>query len=72
MNAIFKDVLKQAEQLSPEDQQKLATEMEQRAYEIWLEAEIQKGVDSLDRGEEIPAEQVFAELRTRLRDEYGV
>jgi len=72
MNAIFKDVLKQVEQLSPEDQQKLATEMEQRAYEIWLEAEIQKGIDSLDRGEEIPAEQVFAELRARLRDEYGV
>ena len=72
MNAIFKDILKQVEQLSPEDQQKLATEMEQRAYEIWLEAEIQQGIDSADRGELIPAEQVFAELRARRRDEYGV
>jgi len=27
-----------------------------------LNAEIQKGLDSLDRGEKIPADQVFAEL----------
>lgn len=72
MNAIFKDVLKQAEQLSPEDQQKLATEMEQRAYEIWLEAEVQKGIDSADRGELIPIGEVRTRMEARLKARFGV
>jgi hypothetical protein len=38
-----------------------------RTPEDWadLRHEIQKGIDQLDRGEGIPAEQVFAELRKR-------
>jgi hypothetical protein len=38
-----------------------------RTPEDWadLRHEIQKGIDQLDRGEGIPAEQVFAELRER-------
>jgi hypothetical protein len=64
MNAIFKDVLRQAEQLSAEDQQKLAVEMEKRAYELWLEAEVQKGEAS---GGEKPLNEVF----DRLSAKYG-
>ncbi len=33
----------------------------------WLKAEIQKGINSADRGELIPAEEVF----DRLRAKYG-
>ena len=33
-----------------------------------LNAEIQKGLDSLERGEKIPADQVFAELREMSRE----
>ena len=38
-----------------------------RTPEDWADFrhEIQKGIDQLDRGEGIPAEQVFAELRER-------
>ena len=38
-----------------------------RTPEDWddLRHEIQKGIEQLDRGEGIPAEQVFAELRER-------
>ncbi len=38
-----------------------------RTPEDWVDLrhEIQKGIDQLDRGEGIPAEQVFAELRQR-------
>ena len=43
MNAIFKDILKQVESLSIEDQQALAAEIEKRAHEQQLEAEIAKG-----------------------------
>jgi hypothetical protein len=40
-----------------------------RTPEDWadLRHEIQKGIDQLDRGEGIPAEQVFAELRERYK-----
>jgi len=72
MNAIFKDAFEQIEKLSPEAQKALAAELEQRAYDLWLEAEVQKGIDSLDQGEEIPAEHVFSELRARLKEKYGV
>ena len=71
MNAIFKDVLKQVEQLSPEAQKTLAAEMEKRAYELWLEAEVQKGIDSADRGELVPAEEVSARMEARLKAKYG-
>lgn len=64
MNAIFKDVLRQAGQLSAEDQQKLAAEMEKRAYELWQEAEVQKGEAS---GGEKPLNEVF----DRLSAKYG-
>lgn len=64
MNAIFKDMIRQAEQLSPEDQKKLAAEMEKRAYEIWLEAEVQKGEAS---GRKKPLNAVF----DRLSAQYG-
>ena len=50
----------------------LAAEMEQRAYDLWLEAEVQKGVDAADRGELIPAEQVFAQIEERLKSKHGV
>jgi hypothetical protein len=43
MNAILKDALKAAERLSPEDQKTLAAEIEKRAYELWLDAELAKG-----------------------------
>ncbi|HEY6327902.1 MAG TPA: type II toxin-antitoxin system ParD family antitoxin, partial [Blastocatellia bacterium] len=32
-----------------------------------LRQDIQEGIDELDRGERIPAEQVFAELRKSLK-----
>ncbi|HYI39404.1 MAG TPA: hypothetical protein VE053_03710 [Allosphingosinicella sp.] len=32
-----------------------------------FEAEIQKGIDSLDRGEGIPLEEAFAEVRASLK-----
>ncbi|MDZ4837758.1 MAG: hypothetical protein SGJ27_28575 [Candidatus Melainabacteria bacterium] len=40
-----------------------------RTPEDWadLRHEIQKGIDQLDQGEGIPAEQVFAELRERYK-----
>lgn len=43
MNAIIKDILKQVESLSIEDQKTLAAEIEKRDYEQWLEAEVHKG-----------------------------
>jgi len=71
MNAIFKDAFEQIERLSPEAQKALADEMEQRAYDLWLEAEIQKGIDSADRGELIPADEVFAQIEHRLKSKHG-
>ena len=43
MNAILKKALDAAEKLSPEDQEILAEEMEKRAYELWLDAQLDKG-----------------------------
>ncbi len=43
MNAILKNALEAAEKLSPEDQKILAAEIEKRAYELRLDAEIEKG-----------------------------
>ncbi|MDZ4761521.1 MAG: hypothetical protein SGJ21_10650 [Alphaproteobacteria bacterium] len=64
MNAILKDALETFEKLSPEDQQKLAGEMERRAYELWLDAEIARGEAS---GGEIPMDEVF----DRIAAKYG-
>lgn len=72
MSATLKDAFKAAEKLSPEDQKTLAAEMEKRAYELWLDAEIQKGVKSFEEEGGIPAEEVFERLRNRLKNEYGV
>lgn len=41
-------------------------ELARKAYNDWLRAEIQKGIDSADRGELIPADEVFASLRTEI------
>lgn len=41
-------------------------ELLRKANDDWLRAEVQKGIDSADRGELIPAEEVFAELRTKI------
>lgn len=62
MNAIFKDVFEQIEKLSPEDQKTLAAEMEQRAYELWLEGELAKGEAS---GGEEPVDEVFDRLAAK-------
>jgi hypothetical protein len=64
MNAIFKNILKQVESLSIEDQQALAAEIEKRAHEQQLEAEIAKGEAS---GGEKPLNEVF----DRLSAKYG-
>lgn len=41
-------------------------EFARKAGQAWLKAEIQKGIDEADRGELIPAEEVFADLRARI------
>jgi hypothetical protein len=62
MNAIFKDAFEQIGKLSPEDQQRLAAEMEKRAYELWLEGELEKGEAS---GGEKPMKEVFDRLAAK-------
>ena len=42
-------------------------EFARKAGRDWLRAEIQKGIDSADRGELIPAEDVFSSLRAELQ-----
>ncbi len=41
-------------------------ELARKAKSDWLKAEIQKGIDSADRGELIPAEEVFDSLRAEI------
>ena len=41
-------------------------ELLRKAKQDRLKAEIQKGIDSADRGELIPAEEVFASLRAEI------
>ncbi len=62
MNAILKTVIDAAERLSPEDQKTLAAEMEKRAYELWLDAELAKGEGS---GGEIPMDDVFRRIAAK-------
>ncbi len=40
-------------------------ELQRKAQADWLRAEIQKGIDSADRGELVPADEVFARLREK-------
>ena len=42
-------------------------ELARKARSDWLREEIQKGMDSADRGELIPAEEVFARLEEKYR-----
>ena len=42
-------------------------ELLRKAGQDWLKAEIQKGIDSADRGELIPAEEVFDRLEAKYR-----
>ena len=42
-------------------------ELARKAKDDWLKAEIQKGIDSADRGDLIPAEEVFNRLREKFR-----
>jgi len=56
-----KELLKLLDQLSPEEQEQLAEEMKLQ----WLRKELKQGTDELERGEGIPAEKVFTELRER-------
>ena len=64
MNAILKNAFQAAERLSPEDQKVLAKEIEKRADELWIEAELAKGEAS---GGEIPMDEVF----DRIKRKYG-
>jgi antitoxin ParD1/3/4 len=41
-------------------------ELLRKAQKDWLKAEIQKGIDSADRGDLIPAKEVFASLRAEI------
>jgi antitoxin ParD1/3/4 len=40
-------------------------ELLRKAKQDWLKAEVQRGIDSADRGELIPAEEVFDDLRKK-------
>ena len=57
----FDQVLKLVENLTPEAQEELIEEMKLQ----WLRRELGKAEDELRRGEGVPGEQVFAELRER-------
>lgn len=56
-------VLKLVNQLPKEEQDELLQQMKLED----LRRELQLGIDQLDRGEGIPGEQVFAELRKQLQ-----
>jgi hypothetical protein len=57
----FDQVLKLVENLTPEAQEQLLEEMKLQ----WLRRELGQAEDELRRGEGVPGEQVFAELRER-------
>ena len=42
-------------------------ELAKKARDGWLREEIQKGIESADRGELVPAEDVFARLEEKYR-----
>ena len=62
----FNQVLKSVGTFSHEERAKLSQELQLEE----LRYEIQKGIDEADRGELLPAEQVFAELLYRLNREH--
>jgi|GEM_PF-4684456 len=64
MNAIFRSAFEKIERLSPEAQKTLASELEQRAHDMWVEAELERGEAS---GGEKPMKEVF----DRLAAKYG-
>jgi antitoxin ParD1/3/4 len=41
-------------------------ELLRKASQDWLKAEVQKGIDSADRGELTPADEVFSEIRAKI------
>ena len=43
-------------------------ELLRKARQDWLKAAIDKGIESADSGDLIPADEVFARLRTEIRD----
>jgi hypothetical protein len=59
--ATFDQVLKLVENFTPEEQDRLIEEMKLQ----WLRRELGKAEAELRRGEGVPGEQVFAELRER-------
>jgi hypothetical protein len=56
-----KQMLKLVDQLSPKEHEEFVREIKLQE----LRHEIQKGIDSLERGEGIPAEEVLQKLRKR-------
>lgn len=60
----FNQVLKLVGTFSQKERAKLRKELQLEE----LRYEIQKGIDAADRGELIPAEQVFAELKQRIAE----
>jgi len=56
-------ILRLVDQLTPEEHEQVLQEMKLQE----LRRELQLGIDQLDRGEGIPGEQVFAELRKSLQ-----
>jgi len=42
-------------------------EILRKGRDAWMKAEIQKGIDSADRGELIPADEVFSRLKAKYR-----
>jgi len=57
----LKQIIKLADQLSPKEHAEFVREIKLQE----LRHEIQKGIDSLERGEGIPAEDVLQKLRKR-------
>jgi hypothetical protein len=55
--------LRLVQQLSAEDQEQVLEELKLQ----WLRREMKMAEDELDRGEGIPAEQVFSELEERYK-----
>lgn len=63
--ATFDQVLRLVHQLSPEEQEQLVQETMKLQD---LRRELMIGVEQLQRGEKVPGEQVFRELRERHQE----
>jgi hypothetical protein len=64
-NVTLDQVLKLVYQLTPDDQQDLCDELSKLQE---LRQALKVGVEQLERGEGVPGEQVFRELRARHAD----